>query len=1094
MENETAFRQRFTEYLQQLTPGKVAGAGGLALLSASALLAYDPSAAPLAAWLGSLGLNVLAGVGQKHFEAVYNLPGADDKERVVQLARSLEPDIKRDAKLRVDAGRFLEKTSAFDIALAVVQGDTAVYGWLLTRIYSDVTAYRTDFDHVHMELAEIKRLVAALPADSTATWQQEALHAYLEMAARRSGHLPLGPLDPRGRDKVLVSLQDIFINVDAGLREIGREPDPEGEQLIFKHVSAALGHIYHNRQLILLGDPGSGKSTLLRHVAHCLAQAVRTTDDAWLEALHWQQLFTRGESPKLALEGHLPGALATGKTDDTSERRPAHWTADAPIPIFVLLRDFAQTDFDPHSPLALWNFVAQQLIDDDLPTALPALQHTARCGHVLFLLDGVDEVPLRRRPAVWQAIANLPSGPYGGNRWVTTCRALSFVPDEAPPGVPAQTLSSLTAAQIKTFIRSWYAILRDIGELNTSDAEAMTAHLHTAVQSENLLPLARNPMLLTVMALVQTYHGTLPQERAKLYQQCVETLLLRWQRHKEAQTTGELPTMLAQLETTQANLERLLWEIAWEAHNKGLDQQEPADITEDELIQIARRYLGHSYARADQFVKYTEERAHLLIGRGGIAARRFAFPHRTFQEYLAACYLAAQRRYPRQAAELAAEGATWREVLSLATGALMFNQNNLEKALDGVQGVLPATTPAAADIPGWQRTWLAGEMAAVIGAQAAQQDEVGQELLPHLRRQLVALLEGGRLTPLQRAAAGDALSQLGDSRPQVVDVDAMHFFLVPRGLFFMGSATDDPQADDDEKPQHELDLPYDFWIGRYPVTNAQFRAFVADDGYADADFWPEAQVEGLWQDGEIRKLSYSYRDEKYREVTAGETTDFGVPFNFASHPVVGVCWYEALAFTRWLTRRWRAQSWLPDDWQVRLPSEAEWEKAARGGVQIPHQPRISTVDQLTAANALELAANPLTKRRHPWGDAPLDSDHANYKAARIEATSSVGAFAAGRSPLGCEELIGNVWEWTHSLWGEAEVVEDKINWKTLFTYPYVPGNGRETLDKGIMWPRVLRGGSWVNSTENWLRCASRLWDYPNLDLNHNGFRVVVSPF
>ncbi|VAW42803.1 hypothetical protein MNBD_CHLOROFLEXI01-2623, partial [hydrothermal vent metagenome] len=142
--------------------------------------------------------------------------------------------------------------------------------------------------------------------------------------------------------------------------------------------------------------------------------------------------------------------------------------------------------------------------------------------------------------------------------------------------------------------------------------------------------------------------------------------------------------------------------------------------------------MGGSYAKAEQFIEYTERRAHLLIGRGGQNERMFTFPHRTFQEYLAACHLARQRRFGREAAKLAAESDSWREVLNLAAGTLVFNQKNREKAVDGIDEVCPKQLPNLEDGAGWQRVWLAGEMAVVVGKNALQMDEVGRELLPRL--------------------------------------------------------------------------------------------------------------------------------------------------------------------------------------------------------------------------------------------------------------------------------------------------------------------------------------------------------------------------
>jgi formylglycine-generating enzyme required for sulfatase activity len=206
-----------------------------------------------------------------------------------------------------------------------------------------------------------------------------------------------------------------------------------------------------------------------------------------------------------------------------------------------------------------------------------------------------------------------------------------------------------------------------------------------------------------------------------------------------------------------------------------------------------------------------------------------------------------------------------------------------------------------------------------------------------------------------------------------------------------------------------------YYVSRYPVTVAQFRAFVEDSGYR------------------VDERSLNDPD---------------------NHPVRWVRWDDAVAYCRWLTKKLRdvggvsepLRTWLQDEgYQVRLPSEAEWEKAARG----------------------------TDGRRYPWG-ADLDSNKANYRDTGIGDTSAVGCFPGGMSPYGVEEMSGNVWEWTRSLWKD---------------YPYDPTDGRE--DPDAKDNRVLRGGSW-RPHRRCARCAYRSWDLPVGFSPDLGFRVVVS--
>ncbi|MFB0536058.1 MAG: SUMF1/EgtB/PvdO family nonheme iron enzyme, partial [Anaerolineae bacterium] len=221
--------------------------------------------------------------------------------------------------------------------------------------------------------------------------------------------------------------------------------------------------------------------------------------------------------------------------------------------------------------------------------------------------------------------------------------------------------------------------------------------------------------------------------------------------------------------------------------------------------------------------------------------------------------------------------------------------------------------------------------------------------------------------------------------------------LVPEGPFLMGSTEDDELASDDERSQHTVELPA-YRIGRYPLTNAEYARFVEAGGYANPDYWTAAGWD--WrEENDITQPRY-WEDEKW---------------NRPDHPVVAVTWYEAVAYCRWLTETLQAAEALDEGEVVRLPTEAEWEKAARG----------------------EHA------RQWPWGN-DFDPARANTREGGPGRTTAVGKYSpAGDSPYGAADMSGNVWEWCSSLSGD---------------YPYDSDDGREELEAGGR--RVLRGGSW----------------------------------
>jgi len=279
------------------------------------------------------------------------------------------------------------------------------------------------------------------------------------------------------------------------------------------------------------------------------------------------------------------------------------------------------------------------------------------------------------------------------------------------------------------------------------------------------------------------------------------------------------------------------------------------------------------------------------------------------------------------------------------------------------------------------------------------------------------------------ALAGDVLARLGDPRRHLIEVDAMRFAHVPAGAFWMG------EQDDRDAPLHRNDtLDYDYWIAEAPVSVAQFAEFVTASGHTGQDM------------DALRPL--------------------------ANRPVVRVSWHDACAFCSWLNERWRRR--LPAGWIVALPSEAEWEKAARGGLQIPRAIRLAGMAQGLSASDAPLQDNPLPRRSYPWGD-DWREENANAER-RIGDTSTPGIFSGGQSPYGCEDLTGNVWEWTRSLDSD---------------YPYdAHDRRREDPDASDEVWLIVRGGSWCYHRAV-ARCGFRYGGRPGDRDDDIGFRVVL---
>ncbi len=257
--------------------------------------------------------------------------------------------------------------------------------------------------------------------------------------------------------------------------------------------------------------------------------------------------------------------------------------------------------------------------------------------------------------------------------------------------------------------------------------------------------------------------------------------------------------------------------------------------------------------------------------------------------------------------------------------------------------------------------------------------------------------------------------------------------LVPAGSFSMGTDLD-PWAYDNERPSRTVDVDA-FWIDATPVSNQAYLEFVEAGGYDDPRWWSEAGWAWCRAEGAVSPLFWSGRGSDRTVERFGRPLDLAA---VALQPVQHVSWYEADAYARWAGRR--------------LPTEAEWEKAASWDPALGR------------------------KRRYPWGDDDPNDLRANL-GQRRDGPADVGTKPAGASPYGAEQMVGDVWEWTSS---------DFTGHPGFRAFPYAEysevffGDGH----------KVLRGGSWATDPVA-VRCTFRNWDLPVRRQIFSGFRCAA---
>ncbi len=920
---------------------------------------------------------------------------------------------------------------------------------------------------------QIQALVAEYAALNPAANRpalEEQVRGYLGWVSEEYGWVQLAGIKRKGEQVMRLSLTEIYVPLEATVpAEVpaGGRLEPSQTRTIALSEVLTLGP-----RLVIVGGPGSGKTTVLLHLAWTLAEALRHND------------------PALA-------------------QKRLGWSDDRlPLPIFIPLSAYAdyRRQLDTASPpgpaqaKTLIAFLSHYLIERQTSFGLPpdfVIQLWQRGQRLLLLLDGLDEVPDETyRVLTRQAVEDVVTGRQEEMRVVVTCRSSAYQgPTALGQAFREVRVRPLSEEQVHQLVQQAYRHVyrHDVGQQKAQTQELLDSldQLEAARRArlgEGAERLVTTPLLVRLLLIV--HYGDrrrLPQQRAELYLKAVDALLLPDQ-HPDAVVAQRLGQLVG---GSRERHRDLVQHLAYHLHRQG--EQQGREIEAGALRALLRNEPLFA-PLVEDFIAVTHLRSGVVEERAG----RYRFIHLAFQEFLTARYMAEVVR-----GEAGVEGMArllengllrqswWREPILLIGGYLnVTSAPTAQLFVRRLAGLTNPHRPALSPADSLAATELA---AASLLEWPVSDDTLRRDLADDLSARLEDTATLGAAPAALRAQSGVALGQLGERRPALTTLAGLRFAWVPAGPFIMGS--DDPAVRFEfqefgeavQPDKHPQEVPYSYWLGQLPITNAQFAAFVQAGGYAHAPYWEEAAAQGLWRAGH----GYYWTGQGAEAEWAVAPHDYSLPFHLPAHPVVGVSWYEALAFCRWLQEQGRAAGWWPAGWRVQLPSEAEWEKGTRGGLQLPQPPVLRSADEgLTEPAVTAWWNNTQPRRAYPWGD-DFSPDHANTRATGLQATAWAGCFPQPGSPYGCQELSGNVWEWTRSLWGHFDA--EKGRFDAIFRYPYQATAEREAAGADSWHPRVVRGGSWVSDAD-WARCAFRRWRDPNRRNDVIGFRVVVSPF
>lgn len=751
-----------------------------------------------------------------------------------------------------------------------------------------------------------------------------------------------------------------------------------------------------SKRLVIVGDPGSGKTTFLRHVVFALCQsqlnAAASDKGSVCE--------TEGS------QGFLPRLRSIFRRSFVGEAAavPSLSTAsEDPFPIFVRVADLTEFIATCHrhtgrinpstedSPAWLIEYLDARSREFNLGVTGRFFSETLQSGSALILLDGLDETPDRlSREAIARLFENATNA-WPRCRFVVTTRPLAYAGCSVLTGFQTARIDPLDIGAIQDFLARWCHALFPESE---SAGRRHLGELSEALQAKpEIRRMARNPVMLTALAVVHWNERRLPEQRADLYGSILDWLARTREKRRDREPADRCLIVLQQLA------------LAMLDHGSGRQVQVSKSWAAEVLASQFRSHPESGVEGAYAFITQEEIDSGIIVSRG----TDIRFWHLTFQEYLAARAIAGKPDSAQHQLLLADDKiyrSEWRETALLLAGVLRVRQGP-EKVDNLFSAVLDKLGSQAALA---EQARAAGLLGAMV-----------RDLLPFDYRPFdprymqvlnaaLAIFDKGSagISFRLRLDAAEALGQAGDPRFR-----GNNWIRIGEGEFWMGSQCLDPsapaydaEADESESPPHKVFLR-SYEIGKYPVTVEEYKRFVDGDGYEERQWWKaggfgERQQPDQWED----------------------------QIQHPSRPIVNVTWKEASAFCAWAG--------------VRLPTEAEWERAARG----------------------------TDCRKYPWGDHPPDASRGNFAECGAGSTTPVGLFPAGASPEGVLDLLGNVWEWV-------------FDWYVPYTTdttcsPSGPPTGQT---------RALRGGAWDDG--HWVRrAAARRRGLPSNWVGDVGFRCA----